>query len=167
LDASGISEPLIDNLRLAQLLPAASTQSLDGLRMSQANSKTKRRIRRAIGCVAVFIVSALFILWYFPGLTFRMVSVADGPNNWSQRWQTILFISVTENMVSYPSEDEARHDFENEIARAETIFERTKQPAGLPMLTNRWSEHLCYRPEDIIPFSGFRRRTFIKYMRRP
>jgi hypothetical protein len=85
-----------------------------------------------MGCVAVFIVGALFILWYFPGLTFRMVSVADGPNNWSQRWQTILFISVTENMVSYPSEDEARHDFENEIAGAETIFERTKQPAGLP-----------------------------------
>ena len=85
-----------------------------------------------MGCVAVFFVSALFILWYFPGLTFRMVSVADGPNNWSQRWQTILFISVTENMVSYPSEDEARHDFENEIGHAETIFERTKQPAGLP-----------------------------------
>jgi hypothetical protein len=100
--------------------------------MSQANSKTKRRLALAMGCVAVLIVTALFTLWYFPGLTFRMVSVADGPNNWSQRWQTILFISVTENLVSYPSEDEARHAFENEIARAETIVERTKQPAGLP-----------------------------------
>jgi len=61
-----------------------------------------------------------------------MVSVADGVNNWSQRWQTVLGFSVTENMVSYTSEDEARHAFEEEIARAETIFERTKQPAGLP-----------------------------------
>ena len=69
----------------------------------------KRRLVLAVGCVAVVVTTALFILWYFPALTFHMVSVADGPNNWSQRWQTILGFSVTENIVSYPSEDEARH----------------------------------------------------------
>jgi len=61
-----------------------------------------------------------------------MVSVSDGPNTWSQRWQTILFMHVTENMVWYPSEDEARRAFEDDVARAETILDRTKHPAGLP-----------------------------------
>lgn len=100
--------------------------------MSQRNAKTKRTLLLALGSVAIIITTALFVLWYFPSLSFRMVSVADGVNNWSQRWQTILGFSVTENMVSYRSEDEARHAFEDKIARAATIFERTKQPAGLP-----------------------------------
>src|SRR5438093_1924152 len=100
--------------------------------MSRRNAKTKRTLLLAVASVAILITTALFVLWYFPGLSFRMVSVSDGVNNWSQRWQTILGFSVAENMVSYPSEDEARHAFEDEIARAETIFKRTKQPAGLP-----------------------------------
>jgi hypothetical protein len=92
----------------------------------------KRRLVLAGGSIAVLVITSLFVLWYFPGLTFRMVSVADGPHNWSQRWQTILGFSVTENMASYPSEDEARNAFENQIARAETILQRTKNLNGLP-----------------------------------
>jgi hypothetical protein len=79
----------------------------------------------------MLVLATLFTLWYFPGLTFRMVSVADGPRNWSQEWQTILFIRVSENMVSYQSEAEAREAFENKVAGAETIIERTKHPVGL------------------------------------
>ena len=100
--------------------------------MSQPHSTTKRKLAVALATVAVILLATLFTLWYFPGLTFRMISVADGRNNWSQEWQTILFIRVTENMVWYPTEDDARRAFQNEVARAETIIERTKHPAGLP-----------------------------------
>jgi hypothetical protein len=96
-----------------------------------------------------------------------MISVADGRNNWSQEWQTILFIRVTENMVGYPTEDDARRAFENEVARAETILERTKHPAGLPNVDEQVIGTFMLSTEDIIPLCGFRRRTFTKRMRRP
>src|SRR6266850_6552985 len=101
-------------------------------KVSQRGSKMKRKVVVVAGCVVFFLTTTLFILWYFPALTFRIAVISDGPNNWSQVWQTILFIRVTETMVTYPSEDDARHAFETEIARAETILEHTKHPAGHP-----------------------------------
>ena len=79
-----------------------------------------------LGSVAVLILATLFTLWYFPGLTFRMVSVSDGVHSWGQRWQTILGISVTEAMITYPTDAEARAEFDNRISKAETILQRTK-----------------------------------------
>src|SRR2546423_9648876 len=99
--------------------------------MRPRNLKSKRRLALVLGSIAVLLLATLFTLWYFPGLTFRMAGVADGRNSWGQQWQTILFIRVSENMVSYESETEARAAFENKIAGAEPIIERTKHPAGL------------------------------------
>jgi hypothetical protein len=93
---------------------------------------TKTKLRIVLGLGALIVTSVFFTLWCFPTLTFHRVYVGDGPNNWSQRYQTILGISVYDSMVSYQSEDEARGDFEKQIARLETIVERTKTPVGLP-----------------------------------
>ncbi|HZI88431.1 MAG TPA: hypothetical protein VFD48_16480 [Pyrinomonadaceae bacterium] len=97
--------------------------------MSSAETKTKRKVV-LLGLGVLIVTSALFTLWYFPTLTLHRVSIACGPNNSSSRWQTILGISVYESMVAYHSEEEARGAFENEIARFETIIERTKNPVG-------------------------------------
>ncbi len=100
--------------------------------MSQRNPRRKRKLAIALGSVAVVLGTALFVLWYFPGLTFYPTSIGDGPNNWYREWKTVLFIRVNENMVSYDSEEEARREFANRIAHAETIIQRTQKPAGSP-----------------------------------
>ena len=100
--------------------------------MFESNSKTKRRLGLVVTGVAVLLLTALFILWYFPALTFRIASISDGPNNWSQEWKTILFIRVSETMHHYPSREDARQAFQTRIAGAETILEHTKQPVGRP-----------------------------------
>ncbi|GEM_PF-6209437 len=100
--------------------------------MLQPNSKRNRNLAVALGSMAVVLGIAIFVLWYFPALTFSPVVIGDGPNNWYREWKTILFIRVTENMESFPSEEEARRDFDDRIAHAETIIQRTIHPAGLP-----------------------------------
>jgi hypothetical protein len=96
------------------------------LSVSQRNPKSRRKLPVVLGAIVVLVLATLFTLWYFPGLTFRMVSVSDGVHSWGQRWQTILGVSVTEAMVTYPTDAEARTEFDNRIAKAETILQRTK-----------------------------------------
>jgi hypothetical protein len=100
--------------------------------MSQPNSKRKRKLGIAVGSVTVVFGIALFVLWYFPALSFRPVIFTDGPNNVGTEWQTLLFIRVNENIENFPSEEEARRNFDGRIARAETVIQRTTHTAGLP-----------------------------------
>jgi hypothetical protein len=94
--------------------------------VSQRNPKPRRKLPFVRGSFAVLVLATLFTLWYFPGLTFRMVSVSDGVHSWGQRWQTILGVSVTESMNTYSTDAEARTEFDRRIANAETVVERAK-----------------------------------------
>lgn len=97
-------------------------------RMSSTDTKTKRKVL-VLGLGALIFTSALFTLWYFPTLTLHRVYFACGQGS-SSKWQTIFGISVYESIGAYDSEEEARRAFEHEIARLETIVERTKNPVG-------------------------------------
>ena len=100
--------------------------------MSQRNSKLKRKLMVALGSMVLVLGIALFVLWYFPSLTFRPVVHSDGPGNFGTVWETLLFIRVGENIQIFRSEEDARHNFDDRIAQAETILQRATHPASLP-----------------------------------
>jgi hypothetical protein len=93
--------------------------------------KRNRTLAITFGSVAAILGIAVFVLWYFPALTFHAVIFSDGPNNYGTVWETALFIRVGENVRTYASTEEARRAFDDRIAHAETIIQRTSNPAGL------------------------------------
>ena len=86
----------------------------------------------SVSCATFILGAVLFVLWYFPGLTFHAVEFADGAGTWSEKYVSIYGIAVTTSMVGYPSEADARKAFEDEARRAETIIERARNPAAHP-----------------------------------
>jgi len=92
----------------------------------------RKLLYSSVGCATLILGAVLFVLWYFPGLTYHAVEFADGAGSWSDKYVTIYGIAVISSMVGYPSEEDARKAFEDEAKRAATIIKRAKNPDDHP-----------------------------------
>jgi hypothetical protein len=84
-------------------------------------------------------------VWFYQKhfISFEMVSAADGfvkeggGAYWLQEWKSSDGVTVYEVMRGYPSEQDARVVFEEELKKAATVIERESKPAGFPVVDER------------------------------
>jgi hypothetical protein len=105
----------------------------------------RKTIFLTIACLTFAVGLTLASVWFYQKhfISFEMVSVGDGfvkeggGAYWLQEWRSSDGVTIYELMRGYPSEQDARAAFEEELKKAASVIERESKPAGSAVVDER------------------------------